>query len=113
MLFATSIFLLALVEYVSARDMNGRYANSALHDWFNQLASGKGPCCSVADGQFVDDPDWELKNGHYRVYLDGRWIDVPDDAVVKSPNRVGRTVVWPLGSEDQTLIRCFLPGSMT
>ena len=34
----------------SARDPDGRYANSPLKQWFDQLASGKGMCCSFADG---------------------------------------------------------------
>ena len=38
-------------------------------------------CCSDADGSVVSDVDWELKDGHYRVRLEGQWIDVPDDAV--------------------------------
>ena len=39
---------------VSARD-DGRYANEPLHAWFDQLASGKGLCCSFADGVKVED----------------------------------------------------------
>jgi hypothetical protein len=53
-----------------------------LNEWFNRLASGKGLCCSFADGFVVSDVDWESKDGHYRVRLEGRWIDVPDDAVI-------------------------------
>ena len=98
---------------VSARDLDGRYSDSTLREWFNHLASGRGPCCSVADGQIVLDPDWESKNGHYRVRLEKKWVDVPDDAVITTPNRTGRAMVWPLGSEDRTSIRCFMPGSMT
>jgi hypothetical protein len=66
-----------------------------LNEWFNRLASGKGLCCSFADGLVVSDVDWESKDGHYRVRLEGRWIDVPDDAVITEPNRAGRTMVWP------------------
>jgi hypothetical protein len=104
---------LGLLGCVNARDLDGRYANSPLREWFNRLASGRGPCCSIADGQVVADPDWESKDGHYRVRLENKWLDVPDDAVITSPNRIGRTMVWPLGSEDRTSIRCFMPGSMT
>ncbi len=67
-----------------------------LNEWFNRLASGRGLCCSFADGSAVSDVDWESKDGHYRVRLEGRWIDVPDDAVVTEPNRAGRTMVWPM-----------------
>ena len=88
-----------------------------LNEWFNRLASGKGLCCSFADASVVSDVDWESKDGHYRVRLDGRWVDVPDDAVITEPNRAGRTMVWPYtadGGTDHphTEIRCFMPGSM-
>jgi hypothetical protein len=88
-----------------------------LNEWFNRLASGKGLCCSFADGSVVSDVDWESKDGHYRVRLEGRWIDVPDDAVITEPNRAGRTMVWPYTADrgtdhPYTEIRCFMPGSM-
>lgn len=70
-----------------ARDLDGRYANSPLKSWFDHLASGKGLCCSMADGETVADPDWESKDGHYRVRLENNWIDVPDDAVITEPCR--------------------------
>jgi hypothetical protein len=96
----------------TARD-DGRYANSPLKQWFDSLRSGKGPCCSDADGSAVSDVDWESKDGHYRVRLEGQWIDVPDDAVITVPNRAGRTMVWPVKEPLGISIRCFLPGSMT
>jgi hypothetical protein len=83
-----------------------------LNEWFNKLASGRGLCCSFADGFTVSDVDWESKDGHYRVRLENIWIDVPDDALITVPNRVGRTMVWPLRFDGQILIRCFMPGSM-
>jgi hypothetical protein len=67
----------------SARDLDGRYANSPLKQWFDQLASGKGLCCSF-----------------------------PDTAVVSEPNRFGPAVVWPyLDAMGATQIRCFMPGA--
>ena len=95
-----------------ARD-DGRYATSPLKPWFDSLRSGKGPCCSDADGMAIADPDWDSREGHYRVRLDGEWIMVPDDAVITEPNRAGRTMVWPVKGSLGTSIRCFLPGSMT
>jgi hypothetical protein len=38
---------------------------------------------------------------------------VPDDAVITEPNRVGRTMVWPIKGSLGISIRCFMPGSMT
>ena len=79
-----------------ARDPDGRYANSPLKQWFDSLKSGKGPCCSDADGSAVSDVDWESKGGRYRVRIEGEWHEVPEDAVITEPNRVGRTMVWPI-----------------
>jgi hypothetical protein len=98
---------------VEARD-DGRYANSPLKGWFDSLRSkAGGACCSNADGMTLADVDWDTKDGHYRVRLEGEWIDVPDDAVVTEPNRAGRTMVWPYYVNGHPLIRCFLPGTMT
>ncbi|TFV80086.1 hypothetical protein E4K64_02865 [Bradyrhizobium frederickii] len=91
---------------------DGRYANSPLKPWFDSLRSHLGPCCSDADGFAVADPDWESHNGHYRVRLDGEWIEVPDEAVITEPNRAGRTMVWPVKTAFGVSIRCFMPGSM-
>jgi hypothetical protein len=96
---------------IQARD-DGRYAKSELKPWFDRLQSSKGLCCSDADGFAVSDPDWESHDGHYRVRLDGEWIDVPDDAVITEPNRAGRTMVWPIRGPFGVSIRCFMPGSM-
>jgi hypothetical protein len=95
-----------------ARD-DGRYANSPLKPWFESLRSGRGLCCSGADGVVVSDPDWDSKDGHYRVRLDGEWLTVPDEAVVTEPNRAGRTMVWPVRGALGTTVRCFLPGTMS
>lgn len=96
-----------------ARDPDGRYANSALKQWFDSLKSGKGPCCSDADGFALSDVDWESGNGRYRVRIEGEWHDVPEDAVITEPNRAGRTMVWPIRGYQGLTIRCFMPGSMT
>lgn len=103
----------AVVQLVHARDFDGRYANSPLKQWFDSLKSGRGPCCSDADGSAVSDVDWESREGHYRVRIEGEWFDVPEDAVITEPNRVGRTMVWPIKGYLGMTIRCFMPGSMT
>jgi hypothetical protein len=42
---------------LAARD-DGRFANSPLKPWFDRLASGKGLCCSFADGFSVAKMDF-------------------------------------------------------
>ena len=110
-----------LAGHAVARD-DGRYASSPLKPWFDSLKSGRGPCCSDADGSVVAHVDWESKDGHYRVRLPENanskvmiWIDVPDDAIITAPNKIGRTVVWPVYNDfyPDVSIRCFMPGSMT
>lgn len=109
-----TLFLVPLVlctQDALGRD-DGRYADAPLKPWFDSLRSHFGPCCSVADGIAIADPDWESHAGHYRVRLDGEWVDVPDDAVITEPNRAGRTMVWPVKTAFGISIRCFMPGSM-
>lgn len=93
----------------------GQYPDGAMHTWFDTLMSGKGLCCSFADGRTVDDPDVSMDGDHYRVRVDGNWIDVPDNAVVtpNGGNKFGRAVVWPyIDSDGITRIRCFMPGAL-
>ena len=102
-----------LAPRAHARD-DGRYAgmDPVLHAWFDRLASGKGLCCSFADGFAIEDVDWDTQGGKYRVRLDGEWTVVPDSAVVTEPNKYGRAVVWPyMDADGATRIRCFLPGA--
>ena len=74
--------------------------------------AGEGLAASVADGQSVEDVDWDTKDGKYRVRLDGQWIEVPPDALVTVPNKFGLAVVWLYKDyEGRTQIRCFIPGA--
>lgn len=124
---ACGLLLAALgAPFGHARD-RGQFANTSaeLKAWFDGLRSGKGPCCSDADGSAISDSDWESKDGHYRVRIprygyaaDSQkqelvWVDVPEEAVISEPNRVGRTMVWPIYGYMGITIRCFMPGSMT
>ena len=119
--FLVALVVCSFAASVKVRDLDGRYANQdpALRAWFDRLASGKGLCCSFADGAKVEDVDWDTQSGadggvHYRVRLDGQWFDVPDAAVVTEPNKFGPAVVWPYQDiEGKTQIRCFIPGAGT
>ena len=109
-----AVLTAATANFGYARD-RGQYAstNPEIKAWFESLKSGRGPCCSDADGSALSDVDWKSGSGHYLVRLEGEWVDVPDDAVIKEPNRVGRTMVWPIYREGKPVVRCFMPGSMT
>jgi hypothetical protein len=109
------ISLAMLVVDSEARD-RGQFAKSTpeMKKWFDGLKSKIGSCCSDADGTALSDVDWESKDGHYRVRLNGQWIDVPDNALVTEPNLTGRTMIWlmPQIDGDTIKIRCFMPGTM-
>jgi hypothetical protein len=83
MMIRTVLILLLLCTPALAHDRS----HPELNEWFNGLTSGRGLCCSFADGFAVSDVDWESKDGHYRVRLENNWIDVPDDALITEPNR--------------------------
>jgi hypothetical protein len=112
-LLIASLILLALalsINPIRAHD----HARPGLDGWYSDLKSGKGPCC---DGPGVDalhlaDVDWESKDGRYRVRIEGEWVDVPDDAVLKEANRDGRTLVWPWWKDGKRAVRCFITGVM-
>ena len=94
------------------------YAHDAhrpeLNEWFDALRANNGElCCTHTEPIIVD--DWETKEGHYRIYLEQQWVDVPDEAIVKTPNRAGRAMIWfGYGTiTGRKIIRCFMPGTMT
>jgi hypothetical protein len=91
------------------------HARPALDGCYPTLRSGKGPCCDGpgVDALHLSDVDWESKDGGYRVRIDGEWVDVPEDAVLKEANRDGRTLVWPTWRDGKRAVRCFIPGVMT
>jgi hypothetical protein len=111
--FGAALLLALTSQIVQGRDRGQYAANPDIKAWFDRLASRKGPCCSDADGSAVSDVDWETRDGRYRVRIEGEWVDVPDEAVITEPNRVGRTMVWPIRGYLGLTIRCFMPGSMT
>ena len=110
-IFWVAVFSASLTISAESRD-DGRYANSDLKPWFDSLASGNGLCCSFADGLALKDVDWDTQDGHYRVRIEGEWVDVPEKATITQPNKFGAAVVWPWkNSEGKWQVRCFIPGS--
>ena len=88
--------------------------------WFIGLMNKKGGfCCSDADGN-KPEAVWDNTdnpNYPYKVKLEGQWIEVPVDAVITEPNRVGIAIVWYSVTRSESgpptfYIRCFLPGSL-
>lgn len=112
MMLAALVFVFVAFP-AKARDLDGKYADSPLNGWFKSLKSKAGvPCCDTADGLRLEDVDWESRDGHYRVRIEGQWYDVPAEAVLEQPNKLGPAIIWPFKYGDgPTQIRCFIPGA--
>jgi hypothetical protein len=117
-LFAAAFGTFACAAVSQARD-NGQYSRvpTEIRNWVESLADGKGvPCCATADGTVPEEFTWDIGAKHYRVKVYGQWVNVPDAAVIKGPNRLGHAVVWiayddPIFEVEPILsVRCFLPG---
>jgi len=110
---AIAMLFFAMATATLARD-DGRFANSPLKEWFDNLMSDRGLCCAYADGKRLSEDDWDTVDNHYRVRLSGHWQMVPDAAVIKGPNLYRRPMVWTSNDGDGGFyIRCFLPGTGT
>jgi hypothetical protein len=112
---AAVLFTFLAITTATAHD-NGQYTNTNpdIKAWFNRLASGRGLCCSFADGVSLEDVAWGTHENQYWVIIDGERYAVPNDAVITEPNKVGTAVVWPYkDTQGATQIRCFMPGSGT
>jgi hypothetical protein len=110
-----SIAVLTVVLPLMAVDRAGAHdrQHPELNRWYESLHSGKGPCCDGSEATRLDDADWDMKDGHYRVRIDGEWVDVAKEAVVDGPNRAGRAMVWPYYEDGHPRARCFMPGNMS
>ena len=112
-------FLLA-AAVILVRDPTGKWAGDPLQPWFESLQNKVGLyCCARADGHPLDDGEWDIKDNKYRVFIEGEWIVVPDDAVISGPNKFGKAIVWLVNQGEvetvlpplSTRILCFMPGS--
>jgi hypothetical protein len=110
-LITSSVVLFAAASQASDYGQY-QYVRRGIKAWIENLTDHRGtPCCATADGAVPD--VWEMGASHYRVKIYGEWLDVPNAAVIKSPNRLGHAVVWIDTSEDVMGVRCFLPGPLT
>ena len=90
---------------------NGQFGNvpPEVRAWFKGVKSPNGiPCCDIADGHRTD---YDMRNNKYWVPIDGKWMIVPDEAVVNNDgNPTGDAVVWYTLYNGTIYIRCFVPG---
>jgi hypothetical protein len=100
----------------SARDY-GQYrdVDPAIREWVQGLKDKAGQgCCATADGHPAE-YEWDTAGNRYKVRIEGQWYDVPAEAVVDEPNKLGYATAWywwsfELDGKKTYHIRCFLRG---
>jgi hypothetical protein len=102
-----AVFLCAVGAH--ARD-DGQYTNSANKEWFQSLRipGTQTSCCDLSDCHTVD---YDIKGDHYRAFIEGEWVAIPNEKVLNNVgNPVGRGVACYAKYPDTPLrILCFVP----
>src|ERR1035438_2172522 len=109
--FPVSICLLAftvIAPPVQAHDLDKTDNNSPeIKAWVLSLKNGPGvACCATADGWRPQDVEWDTNKKGYRVQIEGHWVEVPDEAVIHGPNKLGHAEVWYYHIDGLPAVRC-------
>lgn len=109
----TLLLVLLFCAPALARD-NGQFnqASPDIRQWFRDQKSPKTGmiCCTEADGNEAQE---DIRDGHYWTTwpsVSPTWYPVPDELVIRDPNKVGHPVVWIYDEQGVVKIRCFAPG---
>jgi|SRR5882672_931266 len=96
---------------------SGQYENvdPGIRNWFKGVKSPHGiPCCDISDGHYTSWRKSEVKGYEYEVLIEGKWLVVPEEAIIRQhDNPTGSSVIWygiqrGLNLEKTYLIRCFI-----
>lgn len=112
----TTCFILAILmagtSHAVDRTGVAQRLSPEIQRWVQGLTNQDGMgCCATADGYLPDDVEWDTKEGHYRVFIRGIWVVVPDRTVIHEPNKLGFAMVWYYMLDGNVIIRCFLRGN--
>ncbi len=117
-LVSIAVALLAPCQLAKAAD-HGQLGSTSpeMKAWVNSLENRlREGCCSTADGWKPEEVEYDMTDNKYRVRIEGKWYDVPANAVIDRPNKLGFAVVWYYRTWDNGItpsisIRCFIPGA--
>lgn len=84
-----------------------------MQKWFREQRNPvtKQPCCDEGDGEEVEE---DIRNGEYWVRSrksGGQWVRVPEEYVIKEPNKWGQPVAWFRYENGQPWVYCYAPGA--
>jgi len=104
--------LLLSAPTATAHDLDKTDHNSPeVRDWVTSLKNKNGvACCATADGWKPEEVRWDFDTKGYKVEIEGKWVDVDEDAVIHGPNKLGHAEVWYYHVDGLPKVRCFLPG---
>lgn len=111
MLSVLAIFALGFIAgRCSAQSGNHGDGHGEMHEIYKGWQSPQGySCCSEQDCRptraYLDE------HGHWQAIVDGRWLVMPDDRVLRIPSPDGRSHVCATPGAAPT-IRCFVPGEI-
>lgn len=130
----TLLLILWLISPAAAHDWSSPHFVMDTPQQQEWLKKQKRPgthmmCCNEADGAQVDEEiRYDEKGiGHYWIWSShtrGRWMQVPDEAIIREPNMHGRPVAWfrwigPNGQNNlrdtrnlEPTIFCYSPGPL-
>ena len=111
-LFLSAAALGLIATASIAHDLDKTDHNSPeVSAWVTSLKNGPGvACCATADGWKPQRVEWDTTTKGYRVLIEDHWVDVPDETVIKGPNKLGHAEVWYYHVNGLPAVRCFLPG---
>jgi hypothetical protein len=112
--------LATLAPPLPARELYpGQYdhIDLATRQWFRSQKSPKTgmSCCDESDGTYAEE---QIREGIYWTRCaEGKcpiaqWTPVPDDVVIREPNRNGAPVLWWRWEGGAPLIYCYAPGPL-
>lgn len=92
--------------------------------WFKSLTNQiGGSCCDGSDAYSVLDVDWRRTSDPewpFEVQFEGQTLRIHETSVVKVPNKIGVSKLWPVKQADDNgepstgwTVRCFMPGTET
>lgn len=109
-LCAFAVLLAALAS--DARDLDQHdNVSPAIRQWVTGLKNLNGvSCCATADGWKPESVEWDTTTKGYKVLIENKWVEVPAEAVIHGPNKLGHAEVWYYHVDGLPAVRCFLPG---
>lgn len=83
-----AVFLCAVGAH--AKD-DGQFTNSPNREWFQSLKipGSQTSCCDLSDCHVVE---YDMHGDHYRAFIEGKWIDIPNEKVLNIGNPIGQGI---------------------